>query len=191
MSEYQHKTLFGTPVWMALLDDSDALNAELLAVGGQFKPHTNYFNLPGDAVARLKREVLDKAAEIADAWRWRRPVKFVKGRQNPIMPGQCDSPHHHSFAKLVGVYYIKAEPGQGDILLHDPRTGVNWQDPQARTDAGKTMRTFHRITPVSGMLLLFPGYLVHSVEHNATDDVRVSVAIEVYTEMPDESDYLG
>lgn len=191
MSAYQFQSLFGTPVWSAMLDDSDALNAELLEIGRQFIPRTNYFHLPGEGVARLKREVFDKATEIGREWGWQQPVSFLKGRQNPIHPGQSDSPHHHGAAKLVGVYYVKAVPGQGDILLHDPRAGVYWQDPQARTDLGKTQRAFHRITPISGMLLLFPGYLVHSVEHNATDDVRISVAIEVYTEMPSERDYFA
>jgi hypothetical protein len=185
------QNLFGTPVWTIMVDDAQALNADLMRSGGLYKPRTNYFSLPGQGIQRLKRIVMEKSQEISELYKWEYPISFVKGRQNPIVKGQCDSPHNHTTARMVGVYYVKAEPGQGDILLHDPRCGTNWNEPQARTDNGKRLRTFHRITPVSGMLLLFPGYLVHSVEHNPTDEVRISVAIEVYTKQPDETDYLG
>lgn len=191
MSDFKIQNLFSTPVWSVMVPNAAKLNSELLAAGGDYKPRTNYFNLPSPAVEQLRQIVLDKAHEIAQQYGWRYPISFVKGRQNPIGPQQSDSPHHHGSAKLVGVYYPKADAGQGDILLHDPRAGVDWQDPQARTDAGKTLRTFHRITPVSGLLLLFPGYLVHSVEHNPTKDVRVSIAIEIYTSQPSENDYLS
>lgn len=187
---FEFQNLFGTPVWTTIVDDAEALNKELIQVGGTYQRKTNYFNLPGEGVAKIRRIVHEKADEIAAQYRWAFPISFIKGRQNPISPGGSDSPHHHGTARLVGVYYVNAKPGQGDILLHDPRCGVNWQEPLAKTDPDKRTRAFHRITPVSGMLLLFPGYLIHSVEHNPTTETRLSIAIEVYTKTPTENDYI-
>lgn len=177
--------LFGTPVWTEILGDQK-FNENLFEQGKPFVRGKNYFDLPGAEIALLKSRVMELSQSIAKDYKWQFPMSFIKGRQNPIQPNQIDSPHHHGNAKLVGVYYVSAKPGQGDILLHDSRGSVNWTDPQAVTDPGKFMRSFHRITPVSGMLLLFPGYLIHSVEPNLTNDVRLSIAIEVYTELPSE-----
>jgi len=181
-----HINLFGTPVWKHFVEAPEEFNRNLFVQGESFIRGMNYFDLPGDAIAELKVSVLGLSKSIAAEFNWNRQIAFIKGRQNPIHKNQIDSPHHHSSAKLVGVYYVSANLGQGDILLHDPRGATTWDDPQARSDDGKTMRSFHRITPVSGMLLLFPGYLIHSVEPNLTDDVRLSIAIEVYTEFPSE-----
>ena len=79
---------------------------------------------------------------------------------------------------LAVVYYLKVPPNSGDILLHDPRGSILWQDPQARTDVDwESYRPYHKIKPVPGMLLIFPGYVVHSVESNLSNEYRISIAI--------------
>jgi uncharacterized protein (TIGR02466 family) len=102
----------------------------------------------------------------------------VSARQNPMMSGKNNSPHHHPDCMLVAVYYVQVPEKSGDILLHDPRGSILWKDPQARTDIEwDSYRPYHKITPVAGMLLLFPGYLIHSVESNLSEEMRLSIAI--------------
>ena len=170
--------LFGTPVWSMILDNAHELNQQLKQEGLAYQHKQNYFDMPTPGVADLKRQI---DSYIADNI----PGDFVvTGRQNVIPPGQNDSPHHHPGIVLVGVYYVQADDNSGDILLHDPRGAIPtfWTDPQTRRDGPeKDGRTFHRITPVEGMLLLFPNYVIHSVEANLSNRVRLSIILDIDT----------
>jgi len=105
----------------------------------------------------------------------------VSARQNPMLPGKNNSPHHHPDCMLAVVYYVKVPQNSGDILLHDPRGSILWQDPQARTDVNwQSYRPYHKITPTPGMLLIIPGYVVHSVETNLSQEMRLSIAISTH-----------
>jgi hypothetical protein len=170
--------LFGTPIWIEHLPNHESLNRRLLRDGAGYKHGKNFFDLPGDGVAELRSYVLGRFKEIQAQYQWRIPPRYLTARQNPIYPGEMDSPHWHSNAVLVGVYYVQAGDNQGDILLHDPRGGTWWPEPNAVTESNKYTRTFHRVKPESGMLVMFPGYLIHSVEANLSDSMRLSIPIE-------------
>lgn len=167
--------LFSTPVWTYMVDAHEKLNKELLAVAPYYKAGTDYFDL---IIATLLKDKVEpyvrgvaKECGLSDNF-------TMTGRQNPMVPGQNNSPHHHPDCMLAVVYYVKVPEKSGDILLHDPRGSILWQDPQARTDVDwKSYRPYHKITPVPGMLLIFPGYVVHSVESNLSNELRLSIAI--------------
>lgn len=183
MHDVEMQNLFGTPIWTFQLGDQ-TFNDSLQSEGAAYTGECNFFNLPGESIAQLKRTIKDVSEKIAKQYQWNSPISLIRGRQHPIFPGECESAHHHLTAKLIAVYYVSAGPKQGDILLHDPRGSTNWVEPLARTEEKKTMRAFHRITPKPGMLLVFPGYLIHSVETNLSDTVRLSIAVEVFLEPP-------
>lgn len=169
--------LFSTPVWSTMLDDYQILNDNLLSASRQYKQGQDYFDITNDAVQSLKKQVLPIISDIAKDCGLSESFT-ITGRQNPMMPGNNNSPHHHPDCMLAVVYYIRVPARSGDILLHDPRGSILWQDPQARTDVTwKSYRPYHKITPVPGMLLIFPGYVIHSVEHNLSNDLRLSIAI--------------
>jgi hypothetical protein len=68
------------------------------------------------------------------------------------------------------------------LLLHDPRAGVTWQNLDYEPNdpiATRTSRTYHRIKPENGLMILFPSYLVHSVETNLVQRDRLSIVINV------------
>jgi hypothetical protein len=152
--------LFSTPVWSTMLEDYQILNDNLLSASRQYKQGQDYFDITNDAVQSLKKQVLPIISDIAKDCGLSESFT-ITGRQNPMI-----------------VYYIRVPARSGDILLHDPRGSILWQDPQARTEiTWKSYRPYHKITPVPGMLLIFPGYVIHSVEHNLSNDLRLSIAI--------------
>jgi uncharacterized protein (TIGR02466 family) len=169
---------FVTPVWTTHLDNIEDLNRGLLNIAGMYQQGTDYFSIADDSVQNLKDQVLPIINTVAqDA---RLPVNQISitGRQNPTPPGKNNSPHHHPDCPLAVVYYVRVPENSGDILLHDPRGAIAWQDPNARTDVNwQSYRPYHKITPVPGMLLIFPGYVIHSVESNLSSDLRLSIAI--------------
>jgi hypothetical protein len=166
------QNLFATPVWSCMIENSEMLNAELMAIAPKYKGG-DYFHI----APILKDKILPYVKQIAKECGLSENFTLT-ARQNPTLPGGNNSPHHHPECMLAVVYYVKVPPKSGDILLHDPRGSILWQDPQARTDVTwESYRPYHKITPVEGQLLIFPGYVIHSVENNLSDELRLSIAI--------------
>jgi hypothetical protein len=81
---------------------------------------------------------------------------------NAMRPGERTSRHAHdeNDELLSGVYYVTAPNASGDILFHDHPFQI-------------------RVTPRPGLLLLFAPSLLHSVEVNRSDQLRLSVAFNL------------
>ena len=92
--------------------------------------------------------------------------------------GYAHHRHTHPNNLLSGVYYVKTPPGSGKIVFEDPR-------PQA----GVLVPSFSEITPqnsarhsfevAEGRLLFFPSWLQHSVEAQAAEEERISIAFNM------------
>lgn len=178
----KRQNLFSTPVWQTELYNANDLNPELLSIAPAFNAGTDYFDIDHSAVRELKESVLSVVRNIADDCGFGEFT--ISGRQNPMAPGKNNSPHHHPDCLFAVVYYVAVPPDSGDILLHDPRGSILWQDPAARTDVDwQSYRPYHKITPCPGTLLVFPGYLVHSVESNLSNHMRLSIAISTHFKM--------
>ena len=126
-----------------------------------------------DAVTALTQaELGDAAGEVthgiqAEAW----SVVYRNG-------GSL-RPHTHHDSAWSGVYYVEAgDPGgpgdtsdAGYLQLLDPRpAAIARQVPEGS----------HRIEPVPGRMVAFPGWLPHSVQATATgDSMRIAIAWNV------------
>jgi uncharacterized protein (TIGR02466 family) len=104
---------------------------------------------------------------------------------------EWNTPHGHPDNSVVGVYYIKTNKDSGDLILHDPRGSTVFS--QIWDENQKCFhRTYVRISPKVGDLILFPAYTVHSVEPNLSDETRISLAMNFMFKdfkqyIPDES----
>ena len=80
--------------------------------------------------------------------------------------------HVHPGAFLSGVYYLTKPEKSGDIMFHDPRKGsVASREPQHMFRGGQQM-----MNAKAGDILIFPGWLEHSVEPNLDDEDRISIS---------------
>lgn len=164
------ENLFGTPLWSTVIH---GLSEKVLTDGAQFKPNMNFFDIEGAGAKQLKQEVYKVLEPIF-------PNKKLEiyGRQNPIFPFGQDTPHHHPNCDLIGLFYAKVPHKSGDLLLHDTRGFVPliWQQ---NVENGYTARSYHRIQPVEGLLVFFPSYVIHSVETNLSNDIRISIPMNI------------
>lgn len=197
--ETKFLSLFSTPLWVTHIPNSTPLNEQLFNVRGKVKYGIDYFNVDNTAIKQLKDYVTNFVNNSLMTY-YDTNESFLHdiiltGRQNPILPNGLDTPHYHPGALLVGVYYIQVPMMSGDILLHDPRGSVRWEDPivcslkSHKTDASiaKEMggispsmyRPFHRLTPRPGTLIMHPGYVTHQVETNLSNELRMSVALTI------------
>jgi uncharacterized protein (TIGR02466 family) len=191
--------LFPTPVWICdLAEDSfRPLNRQLLQairelieprppieIGStwqtdpvlhRLEPFAPFTGIVTTA-ARAALEFLGLGAprfEITGCW----------GNINP--KGGMNSSHTHPNNFLSGVYYVALPEGTGQIVFTDPR-------PQAGVMIPPTARynkfVGNKITldAKEGRLLLFPGWLLHSVPVNRSETERVSISFNImfsdYTE---------
>lgn len=97
---------------------------------------------------------------------------------NVLAPGAAHKAHTHPNNFLSGVYYLRTGAGANTISFHDPRiqTGII-RPPVTELTAENTDQVVVSVKP--GMLLLFPAYLMHSVDANAGVDERASISFNI------------
>lgn len=89
-------------------------------------------------------------------------------------PGEYARLHHHSTADISGVYYIKSNINTSGNLYfqnHDPI--------KSSTLLTKMLPIQHDIPPATGLLVLFPGWLLHGTRANQDSDERISLSFNI------------
>lgn len=95
-----------------------------------------------------------------------------------LAPGASHRAHSHPNNFLSAVYYVRVAEGANAINFHDPRaqTGVI-RPPVTALTAENTDQVVVQVE--NGALLLFPAYLQHSVDANASKTERVSLSFNL------------
>ena len=97
---------------------------------------------------------------------------------NVLAKGASHRAHSHPNNFLSGVYYLCAPAGADTINFHDPRTQTGIiRPPVTELTAENTDQVVVRVK--NGTLLLFPAYLQHSVDANASDEARISISFNI------------
>ena len=129
----------------------------------QFKPLV-------DALYEMQNEVykeewLDRKPLLGNMW------------ANINYPGGYNRPHVHPNCLFSGVYYVKSQPGAGQLVVNDPRPGIQTMMPtRVKGQPPKHLWREAHIDPVPGRIIMFPAWLWHCVEPNQSNDIRISVS---------------
>ncbi|MGH7909488.1 MAG: 2OG-Fe(II) oxygenase family protein [Thermodesulfobacteriota bacterium] len=125
-----------------------------------------------DCLSRAAASVLqflkigDEAIEITGCW------------ANLYAPGAAHRAHSHPNNYLSAVYYVRTWPGADTINFHDPRAQAGViRPPVTELTGANTDQVVVRVG--NGTLLVFPSYLYHSVDANASGETRVSVSFNL------------
>ena len=97
---------------------------------------------------------------------------------NVSAPGAKHGTHGHPNNYLSGVYYVRTHEGADTINFHDPRPQIGIMRPpvQALT-AENADQVVVKVR--DGTLLMFPAWLLHSVDENRSGHMRISVAFNL------------
>ena len=95
--------------------------------------------------------------------------------------GAMNQKHHHSNSDLSAAYYVTAKKGCGDIIFYDPRPGKVYKHPLSNNPNLLNAIT-NGVKPETGMLVLFPSYLEHSVDPNVSDNERIVISFNISLE---------
>ena len=98
-------------------------------------------------------------------------------------PGGSNQSHVHPNSLFSGAYYIKSNLKSGRLKLHDPRPGVQLNLPvRTKTEIPKYLWRDVNLDPVPGRILIFPAWVLHAVEPNESNDIRISVSFNFIQE---------
>jgi len=84
--------------------------------------------------------------------------------------------HGDTFA---GVFYLKAPPGSGDLVLYNQSYNPLWEGNQLIESTNEYSSKTRGITPVAGDIFLWCSPLPHYVLPNERDEERISIAFNV------------
>ena len=92
-------------------------------------------------------------------------------------PGGMNRAHQHPNSLWSGVYYIKTPKNCGYLKIDDPRSVACMSRPKQK-DGPIPPRLFREThyEPIAGRCIMFPSWLMHCVDPNNSNDIRISVS---------------
>lgn len=102
--------------------------------------------------------------------------KLGRGSVNIQKPGELFPVHNHPSEMLSVVYYISTPQDCGDLMMIDPRGGVNWA---WQMENGISGIKHQRFKPIESSLIIFPAFVLHHVETNLSEKNRLSLATSI------------
>jgi uncharacterized protein (TIGR02466 family) len=176
--------LFPTPIAIFKMPDPDRVKDE---IGKIYNLNTNEFDWKsGKDFFTPNVPIIDEMREFALNCATRYCSSFfnqetkaddffiMRGWLNvyhPFFPTQF---HNHRQADLAAVYYVDVEDDTGGLQFIDPRGGLGWM----HIDQSKQFNIFD-ITPQKGDLIMFPGWILHSIGVNRSNKARISLAMDI------------
>lgn len=91
--------------------------------------------------------------------------------------GHAQEVHTHGNSVISGIYFVKVPPGCGDTIFHAPMGDAMLDPPRAEINPLNSSAA--PWTPRAGQLLLFRGWLKHSVQANTGDEERITIAFNI------------
>jgi len=91
-------------------------------------------------------------------------------------PGISSHIHDHGNAHISGVYWYKTNGNDGDIVFRNTVKELKCNP------IGSSIAHENSFPPEQGRLILFPGFLDHSVRENRTDNDRISLSFNILLE---------
>jgi uncharacterized protein (TIGR02466 family) len=102
--------------------------------------------------------------------------EHIFGWVNVREPGEILEVHGHTESAIAATYYIKVKDGCGDLVLFDTSKAIDWSKNKLSSNPFLRER---RYKPVEGRLIFFPSYVLHGVDENKSDDLRISLTTDI------------
>ena len=175
-----------------ILLDEIYLVAKNIQTGKDSRPHKDLWDYDMPHLQKLKKilfEIITKNAtdyvqEARDVEGLEVKFDYDFGWVNVKEPGQRIEMHAHSDATITATYYIKIPKNSGDISFIDTGELVI-VDGKYTTD--NPTAKIKSITPREGYLIFFPAYVMHEVQENKSNDLRISLSTDLNLKIDKDS----
>ena len=186
---------FSTPVWISEIENYKNINEELKRfiyneknndpVGTRKSNikgwHSKQFNLQNESLKKFLESLGLKIREATIDMGWDTENQIIKITSMWSVINKKESfneRHHHGNSDLSAAYYVNADTESGDIVFYDPRQSFTFSHPE-NSKINNLNAQIKSINPKSGMLVLFPSYLDHSVNPSKSEKDRVVISFNV------------
>mgnify|MGYP000160781856 CR=1 FL=1 len=148
------------------IDTGASVKSDLIAYDSPTFKHLQnvIMSSVGDAVADFENvsrptSISELVFEMCSAWITIMP------------PGEFYMMHTHPNAILTGTYYISIPENSGDFAFLDTQ--------EMAIDPINGKAKLVRVPPKEGNLVFFPAYVMHEVQKNNSNDVRISITFDL------------
>ena len=186
---------FSTPVWTSQIDNYENINSKLKdfiynqrendpegTIKSNIKGwHSKMFDLQNKSLGIFLNALKPKIEEAIEDMGWDINNQIVKITSMWSIINKKDSfneRHHHGNSALSAAYYVNADQNSGDIVFYDPRHAFIFSHPESSKLNDLNAQT-KSISPKSGLLVLFPSYLDHSVQPSKSMEDRIVISFNV------------
>jgi len=126
-------------------------------------------------VADVKKVILEAGKVVAAGLGFEGIGMFLASAWFVVSPaGAANARHLHPQSFLSGAYYVRAPAGSSPICFHDPRGAKIYATPTSPSWRGTPYTAdVVKYSVEEGRLVIFPGWLEHSVPPHQADGERV------------------
>lgn len=181
-----------SPIWEVQTKFDTNFNEQLLeeiydigrniTLGKDKDPHNSIWDYSYPNLDILKKEIVDIVTKTITQNIPEVRMLNIKGCEhfmgwiNVREPGEVLEVHGHTESAIAATYYIKVKDRCGDLVLYDTAGAIDWEK---NTVSGSPYVRERRYTPVEGRLIFFPSYVLHGVDENKSDDLRISLSTDL------------
>jgi len=168
--------LWLTPIWEVQTNFDDSFNQTLMdemhSIGvnmaTEAQPKTSLWDYKTPALGKLKQTILEQVKskltnDLEEVSSLNLDFKADMAWVNVKTPGESIELHGHPDAAFAATYYVKTQANCGNLVL--------------RTQKGNEIA----LPPVTGKLVFFPAYVLHYIEVNKSNDLRISISTDITT----------
>jgi len=137
------------------------------------RPHLN--TLKEYILAKCYQSVCGDISEVNEL---NLRMDFSGGWINVKGPGEGIEAHGHNDCSLTATYYVQAEETSGDIVFMMQGGHISSDGSFINNDF--SILPHKHITPVSGKLVIFPAYIIHEVQRNRSNALRISISTDLH-----------
>jgi len=191
MSQLKVNPIWTSPIWEMFIPFPESFNDDLMkelhkigsdiSFGIDDKPHDSLWDYQSPCLNQLKNAITAVIksviqANIPEAKDLNMGVESHMCWVNVREPGETLEIHAHTDSTIAATYFVKTPENCGDLILFDSREAINWEEGCLNADPSMKIR---RIKPVQNKLVFFPSYILHTVEENKSDDLRVTITCDL------------
>jgi len=153
-----------------------------IVLGKDKNPQRSIWDYDRPNLNELKQEIVDivtkKIVQNIPQLRMLniRGCEHFMGWVNVREPGESLEVHGHTESAIAATYYIQTKENCGDLVLFDSSHSIDWVNNRISNTPQIRER---RYKPVEGRLIFFPSYVLHGVEENKSDDLRISLSTDL------------
>jgi uncharacterized protein (TIGR02466 family) len=183
--------IWGSPIWEMFLPFNEGFNEGLLkelnAIGSDIafgiddRPHDSLWDYDTPHLNQLKKTIIAHVnvvvqSGIPEAKELNITFESHMCWPNIREPGETLEVHAHTDSTIACTYFVKAAENCGDLILFESRDAINWEEGCLNSDASMKER---RIKPMANKLVFFPAYILHTVEENRSNDLRITITCDL------------